>query len=300
MKKRVGILRGGNKENYANSLQKGGELIFHIHENLADKWKAIDILVDGNGVWHADGLPIKPAELINKVDLVWNTSHPNFSVILKSFGIPNVGVDAFSFILKDNRSILQEHMKEIGIKMPRHFIIPAYQPDFDGPKDKFIFKKAKQVHEKFSPPWIIKSLTNEFNIGIHIANTYHELIGAIEDIVNHDKSILVEEFITGKEVSMHSVSGFRGQEIYNFPALGNFSVIEKENLNKISKLIHQHLNISDYFISSFIMHPKRGIFLKEIGFLPDLDKDSDFHQSAVYVGSSSKQIIDHILEKNLF
>ncbi len=300
MKKCVGILRGGNRENYADSLQKGGEIILHIRENLNDKWRPVDILVDGNGIWHADGLPIKPAELINKVDLVWNTSHPNFSVILKSFDIPNIGVDAFSFLVKDNRSILQEHMKEIGVRMPRHFVIPAYQPDFDGTYEKFILRKAKEVHEKFSPPWIVKSLTNDFNIGIHVANTYPELIDALADIINHDKSILVEEFITGKEIKMHSVSGFRGQEIYNLPAVGNFSVTEKENLNEISKNIHKHLNISDYLNSSFVVHPKRGIFLKNISFFPDVKNDSHFHQTSLYIGSSPKQIIDHILEQALY
>ncbi len=300
MKKRVGILRGGNKEQYTNSLRQGGELILHIRENLEDKWKPVDILIDTDGVWHADGLPIKPVELVNKVDLVWNTSHPNFSVTLKSFDIPNIGVDAFSFLLKDNRSILEEHMKTIGVKMPRHFVIPAYQIDFDGPHDRFILKKAKEVHEKFSPPWVIKSLTNDFGIGIHVANTYPELIDAILDIVEHEKSILVEELISGKEISMHSMTGFRGQEIYNLPAIGNYSAQEKENLNEISKKIHSHLNISNYLNSSFVLHPKRGIFLKEISFFPNINNDSHFHKTALYIGSSPKQIVDHILEQALF
>ena len=298
-KKRVGILRGGNKEQYENSLRQGGELILHIRENLADKWKIVDILIDTDGVWHADGLPVKPAELINKVDLVWNTSHPNFSVILKSFDIPNIGVDAFSFLLKDNRSILEEHMRKIGVRMPRHFVIPAYQIDFDGNRDKFILKKAREVHEKFSPPWVIKSLTNDSDIGIHVANTYPELIDAIADIVEHDKSILVEEFITGKEIKMHSVSGFRGQEVYNLPAVGNFSTVEKENINEISKNIHRHLNISNYLNSNFVLHPKGGVYLKDINFFPDINNDSHFHQTSLYIGSSPKQIIDHILDSAL-
>jgi D-alanine-D-alanine ligase-like ATP-grasp enzyme len=299
MKKRVGILRGGHKEHYEKSLQKGGEIILHIHENLSDKWKTIDILVDGNGIWHAEGIPIKPAELINKVDIVWNTSHPNFSVILKSFDIPVVGVDSFSFLLSQNRSILQENMKEIGIKMPRHFVIPAYQEDIDGSRDRFILKKAKEVHEKFSPSWVIKSLTNDPYIGIHIAKTYPELIDAIEDIVNHGKSILVEELIHGKEISNHTISGFRGQEIYSTPVLEKVSPVEKENLNKISKDIHKHFNIQNYLNSVFILHPKRGVFLKSIEFLPDLKEDSHFHKSSLYIGSSTKQMIDHILENVL-
>jgi hypothetical protein len=302
MKKRVGILRGGNSEHYEKSLKIGGELILHIHKNLNEKWKAIDILVDKDGIWHADGLPMKPVELINKVDVVWNTSHPNFSVTLNSLVVPNIGVDSFSFLLSENRSILQEHMRQIGVKMPRHIVIPSYQEDFDGEHDRFILKKAKQVHEKFSPPWVIKSLTNDIDIGIHIANTYPELINAIEDIVNHGKSILVEEFIAGKNVSMHSVKGFRGQEIYNLPIcvdrplVESFSNLEKEELNKISKDIFTHLNISNYLNSNFVVHPKRGIFLNSISFQPDTLNDSHFHQSSLSVGSNPKQIIDHILE----
>ena len=45
-KKRIGILRGGTGKYYASSLKKGGEIIFHISENLADKYKVFDILVD--------------------------------------------------------------------------------------------------------------------------------------------------------------------------------------------------------------------------------------------------------------
>jgi D-alanine-D-alanine ligase-like ATP-grasp enzyme len=299
-KKRVGILRGGNKEHYEKSLRKGGELLLFIQENLADKWKPVDVLVDTEGVWHVGGLPIKPVELVNKVDIVWNTTHPNFSVILKNLAIPNVGVDSFPFLLSGNRSILQEHMKEIGVKMPRHFVIPAYQEDFDGSYDKFILKKAKEVHEKFSPPWIIKSLTNDFDVPTHVAKIYSELINAIEDILKHGKSILVEELITGKNISMHSVSGFRGQEVYNLPAVGSFFPGEKEKLNEVSKKIHQHLNIRNYLNSSFVSHPKRGIFLKQIEFFPDLQKDSHFEQASIYVGSNPKQIIDHILEQALF
>ena len=190
-KKKIGILRGGNKEHYEKSLQKGGELILHIHENLKDKLKTVDILVDGNGIWHADGLPIRPVELVNKVDVVWNTTHPNFSSILKEIGIPNIGIDTFPFVLSMNRSILHESMKEIGVKMPRHLVFSAYQEDIDGNRDKFIFKKSKEVHQKFSPPWIVKSLTNDPYIGVHVAKTFPELLEAIGDIVNQEKSILL-------------------------------------------------------------------------------------------------------------
>lgn len=298
-KKKIGILRGGNREHYEKSLQKGGEIILHIHENLNHKFKTIDILIDGNGVWHADGIPVKPAELVHKVDLVWNTSHPNFSVILKSLDIPTIGIDSFPFVLFQNRSILHDSMKEIGIKMPRHIVFSSYQEDIDGDKDKFILKKAKQVHEKFSPPWIVKSLTNDPYIGIHVAKTYPELINAIEDIVNHNKSILVEEFIDGKEIVIHTISGFREKEIYSMPVLEKISSIQKEGLDKIVKDIHKHFDVKHYLNCNFVLHPKRGVFLKHIDFLPDLKKDSHFHKSALYIGANSAKIIEHLIDQIL-
>ena len=50
--KRVGILRGGAGKNYLSSLKKGGEIILHISENLSDKYKPVDILVDKDYIWH--------------------------------------------------------------------------------------------------------------------------------------------------------------------------------------------------------------------------------------------------------
>lgn len=297
--KRVGILRGGDTDYYEKSLQKGGELILHIHENLADKWKPVDILIDRDGIWHAEGIPVQPVELVNKIDIIWNTSHPSFSLILKSLAIPTIGADSFPFFLSENRKRLEDHMKAIGVKMPRHFVIPTYQADFDGPRERYSIKKAKEVHEKFSPPWIVKSLTNDLNIGTHLAQTFPELVNAIEDIANHGKSILVEEFINGKDVSMHSIAGFRNQEIYNLPVVENISAQEKEKLDTVARDIYKHLNISDYLNSGFILHPKRGIFLKKVEFFPDLKKDSHFHQSSLSVGASPEQIVEHMLESAL-
>jgi D-alanine-D-alanine ligase-like ATP-grasp enzyme len=314
MKKRIGVLRGGKKEYYENSLREGGKLISHLHENLSENWKPIDILIDKENIWHVDGIPIRPADLIHKVDVVWNTACPSYSLILKNLAIPNLGTNPFTSLFLENRKILEEQMKNVGAKMPRHFVIPVYQKDFDGPRDRYIIKKAKEVHEKFSPPWIIKSLTNDSQTGIHVANSFPELVSAIEDIVEHARSILVEEFIAGKVASVHSVSDFRAKNfdlknIYNFPPIeikkdkiispGKFSSLEKEKLEEISRKIFEHLNISYYLNLDFILHPKRGIFLKNISFFPDLKKDSHFHHSCESVGAKAHQVIEHILNKIL-
>lgn len=302
--KKVGVLRGG-KYDYENSIQKGGEIISHVFDKLSDKYKVLDIFVDKDNIWHFNGKQIQPAELMHKVDVVWNVSHPGFSNVLQSFSIPVVGHENFSNFIGESRNLLEEHMKKVDVKMPRHFIIPPYQKDFDGEEYKFIIKKAKEVHQKFSAPWIVRSFINNSSVGIHVAETFPELEKAIQDCVNHGASILVEELISGKNAFMHTVSGFRNEDVYSFPCLtagrllANFSKDEKEKLVNLSKDLHKHLHTAHYLKSNFVLHPKRGIFLTSVEFSPDLKDNSHFHKTCESVGTKSQDVVKHVLDSVL-
>ncbi|HPS21759.1 MAG TPA: hypothetical protein PLO44_03070 [Candidatus Paceibacterota bacterium] len=298
MKKRVGILRGGEHD-YENSLAKGGELILHITEKLGDKWQVFDIFIDKDNVWHLTGKEIKPADLMHKVDVVWNVSLPSYTNVLQSFAIPYVGADVFHNTVIQNRAMLEEHMKKVGIKMPRHLVIPIYQKDFDGEKETFILKKAKEVHEKFAAPWIVKSFAQHSDMGIHIAKTFPELIESIADCINHGESILVEEFISGKNISTHSVAGFRNQDTYVFPNIENISKIEKENIMKAAEQLHKHFNNPKYLRSEFVLDLRGKVFLKNIQFNPELNKDSHFCQTCNYVGANPQDVVACILDSVL-
>jgi len=298
--KKVGILRGGTGKHYTSSLRKGGEIIAHIFENLSEKYKVIDILIDKDYVWHINGVPINPGDLIHKVDVIWNTSHPSLSNILDSLFIPNINTSFFSSALENSKDLLREHMKQIGIEMPRSIILPVYQKDFDGPRERYTIKKAKEIFEKFSAPWIVKSFTPDSNMGIHLAKTFPELVDAIEDGVKREKSILVEEFIVGKVASVHSVPKFRGQDIYTFPlgkAFGNFSVDEKEKLINLAKNLHQHIGGKHYLKSDFVVNPRGKIYLLQIESTPDLKIDSHFSQVCESVGAKMHHVIEHMLEQ---
>jgi len=294
--KRIGILRGGTGENYGASLRQGGELILYLNENLADKYKPVDILIDQDYIWHFGGLPVNPGDLVNKVDVVWNTSHPSFSNILESLSMPHVSPSSFSGILDGSKEMLRDHMKKINISMPRFILLPVYQADFDGPRKKYAVKKAKEVFEKFGSPWVVKSFTPDSSMGVHVAKTYPELVEAIEDGVKHEKSILIEELIMGKVAPVHAVAGFRGEDVYVF-SLGNFSGDEKEKLISVAKDLYRHIGANHYLKSNFVITPRGKVSLLGIERFPDLRADSHFRQACENVGVKMHNVVEHILER---
>lgn len=294
-KGRIGILRGGKNEHYEKSLNDGRDLILFLHENLKDQWQPIDIFVDKQGTWHIGGLPIIPVDLLHRVDAVWNTAHPEITETLKKIGIPCFANQPIVNILTNNRKILEEYLKESEIKIPRHLIFPIYQEDFDGPRERYSIKKAKEVHEKFSPPWIIKSFTSDSGMAIHVANTFPELVNAIEDGVRHNTSILIEEFISGKEIKVHSLSGFRDQEIYNFP-IERVTEQEKRKIDTMSKKIFKYLGIPHYLKSEFKIDKKGRIYFTGLETYPRV-LDSDLSLACDKVGAKMYHIIGHILDK---
>ncbi len=305
-KKRVGIIRGGSGKHYDASLKKGGEIILHIHENLRERWKPVDILVDRDHIWHLGGVPVAPSDLVHKIDVAWNTSHPSFARILESLAIPAVGTGSFSHSLEQSAEMLREHMRKINVAMPRSILLPLYQADIDGPLEKYAQKKAREVFGKFASPWIVRSYAatenSPSNTGIHLAKTFPELVRAIEDAALGERSILVQEFITGKIGSVHSVPGFRGQAMYTFPlgtSFGSFNAPEKEEIVNLAKSLHGHVGAGHYLKCDFVLHPRGKVYLLSIDSTPNLSPDSHFSQVCESVGAKPHQVIEHMLEQAL-
>ncbi len=299
---RIGILRGGMGSNYSSSLRSGGDIISHIQENLGDKYKTLDILIDKEGVWHLNGIPVTPDDLISKIDVAWNLSTSNFSKTLESLAIPHVSQSAFSFALENSEELLREHVKKMGVDMPRAIVIPLYQKDFDGPRERYSIKKAKEIHRKFAGPWVVKSFTPDSNMAIHMAKTFPQLVDAIEDGVKHEKSILVEEFISGKVASVHSVANFRNEDVYTFPlgnTFGQFSAEEKEKLMDLSKELHTHIGAKHYLKCNFILNKRGRVYIFGIETVPNLKTNSHFYEVCELVGTKPEDVVHYILEQVL-
>jgi D-alanine--D-alanine ligase len=325
---KVGVIRGGVSDEYEVSLKTGANVLSHLRsDKLNHKYKAIDIYLDKEGVFHVGGVPASLAKISNLVDVAFNALHGDYGEDgklvqeLEQWGIPYTGSGAFPSAVGYNKALAKEQFARLGIKTPKHMLYPAYQEDFDGDRESYALRKAKEVWEKLPPPWIVKPLSSGSSMGVHVCKTYPELVRAFEMGTTQKVSVLVEEMIEGKEATVGVIDQFRGKDFYALPPIeirvpktktffdydakytgisqeicpGNFKEEEKRELERLASLIHKGLNLSHYSRSDFIVHPRKGIYALEVNTLPGLTDESLVPKGLHAVGASVPEFIDHIL-----
>jgi len=325
---KVGVIRGGVSGEYEVSLASGAQVLSHLRSDiLKDKYTAIDIFIDRDGVWHINGIPITIDKVAPKVDVIINALHGDYGEdgkvqeLLEQWKIPYTGSGPIPSSIGYNKFLTKQEFIKLGINTPQHILFPAYQDDFDGPKNRYAEKKAREVWERLSPPWIVKPLTGGSSIGMQVCKTFQSLVDAFETGMNDKVSILVEEFIKGKEATVGVIDNFRNKDVYTLPPIeiripkestffdnnvkyngqsqeicpGNFTSKEKAELERLAALIHSGLNLSHYSRSDFIIHPKRGIFALEVNTLPGLTGESLMPKALSAVGSNLPEFIEHII-----
>lgn len=325
---KVGVIRGGISSEYDVSLKTGSNVLSHLRtDKLNKRYKAIDILIDKEGIWHINGKPVSILDVFHSVDVIFNALHGDFGEdgkvqqMLDQWKIPYTGSGAFASALGYNKVLAKEQFALFGIKTPSHIVVPKYKKE-DGPIKSYSKNVAQQIHSQIPPPWIIKPLSGGSSVGMKMARTYPELIDAFEDGVNKEVDVLVEEMIEGKEATVGVINNFRDKKVYVLPSTeirvhkgkdffdfeakykgmseeicpGNFTRSEKVELERLAELIHTGLNLDHYSRSDFIIHPKKGIYALEVNTLPGLTDESLIPKMLNAVGADVPSFIDHIIK----
>lgn len=311
---RVGVLRGGPSNEYEVSLKTGATILNNLSQ---ETYHVRDIFIDRSGVWHVNGVPVKPHEALTHIDIAVNALHGNYGEdgkvqhIFETHGIPFTGSGSFASAMGMNKQFSKEIYRKEKIKTPQSLLLESLQN---------ISVEAHKVFQKFPLPVIVKPVSSGSSVGVTIVKGFPDLEDAIKKAFEHSENVLIEEFIKGKEATCGVIDDFRDQEYYALPPIeirphenrffdyeakyqgksdeivpGNFTEAEKREIERMAVEAHKALGLRHYSRSDFMIHPKRGVFILETNTLPGLTEESLIPKALHSVGASLSHFLDHII-----
>jgi D-alanine-D-alanine ligase-like ATP-grasp enzyme len=285
---RVGIIRHIENKN----LEKINNLFDIFQNELSDKYKVVDIYIDENNIWHSLGIPVLPMDLYHRVDIFWNENDPHIMQTLSHIGIPHISKNPFHSLLENNKNNLQKYLQSLNISTPRNFIIPPYQKDFDQDLNTYVMQKAKEVWNKFSPPYTLHT-SSENNLATFVVKTFPELYERMYELLAKGDNVLVEEIILGEKHTSYFLPKFRNQDYYSL--LGsNLKNDIKNHISEIGKLLIDNLGIKHYLKVDFIVKGNK-VYIENIKTSIDF-KDLNFKSNIKSFGIQNRDIIEHIFK----
>lgn len=314
-KKKVGVLRGGPSTEHEVSLKTGKTVI----DNLSDRYDVLDIFIDKDAVWHYLGAPIKPENLFKRIDVVFNALHGAYGEdgsvqkILDQFSIPYTGSTSLASAVGMNKVLSKKVYKKLNLKTPFFTTIS---------KKKHSPDEIVRLFKTFPMPAVVKPVSGGSSVGTAIARTMKDLEQTISDALKYSESVLIEEYISGKEATCGVVDNFRSKKHYSLLPVeirkpsasdffdynakyngesqeicpGNFTEKEKNMIEKMAKDAHLALGLRHYSRSDFIINPRRGIYILETNTLPGLTSESLLPKSLHAIGCTLPDFLDHVIK----
>jgi len=179
--------------------------------------------------------------------------------------------------------------------------------------------RSRRLIEQLGLPLVIKPVRQGSSIGMSIAHNAAELAEGIETAFQHDNDVIVEQYVTGREITVGVIGNdelsalplveiIPGSEhpFFNYQAKyqsGASQEICPANLApELTKMAqdyaikaHKSLKLRGYSRTDMIVN-EQGIFLLETNTIPGMTPTSLLPQAAAAAGLSFKALLDKLLE----
>jgi len=311
----VGVLRGGPSSEYDVSLESGHTVL----TNLPSMYYPIDILIDKKGVWHMNGVPKEPIDILNQVDVVFNALHGEYGedgtvqTLLERHNIPYTGSSPFACALAMNKIQAKEAFTQAGLLV---------SPSDSVRRGDDIEQIALRIFKTIGIPVVIKPNRAGSSVGVVIARDFTMLVKSITSLLEKFDELIIEKLITGKEVTAGVVESFRGSDIYELlpveiipPSSSDFfdyeakytgittercparlSPEEKALIQWSARIAHEAVHARHYSRSDFILQPNGELIILEINTHPGLTKESLLPKPLRAIGTSIGEFLDHVIK----
>ena len=290
--KKIAVLMGGPGEEKDVSLKSGQAIKKALNHNGYD---VTSIILDTK-------LEKLVKELLS-VDLVFLGLHGNIGEngtiqgFLDALGIIYTGSGPLSSAICMDKNISKIIAKNNGIMTPKWKLCDTVIDD-----------------AKMNYPVIVKPNGQGSTVGLRIAHNESELKPALEYAFNYDNSVLVEEYIQGRELTVMLIDGkaqpvceiIPSHEFYDYECKYTAGMSKyicpaeiDDNISnyvkKISENLFDLLKCENYSRADFRMDDQNKFWFLEMNTLPGMTDTSLAPISALVAGISFNELIDKIV-----
>lgn len=308
--RRVAIIGGGANDEHDVSRASAAAVARAVRE-LGDD--AIEVTIDRGGRWHsADGVlaPAEAARLLDGCDVAFPALHGvngedgAVAGLLTMFGIPFVGSPVRAGALAMDKWCMKLVADALGVATAPGILIDVGDTVSTVP---------------LAPPLVVKPTTGGSSNGVAVVTDAGELPAAIERARNAGPSVLVEPFITGREVDIAVFRGRSGalrlgetleiavgeRQVFDreakydgsapFILPARISVDDGEVLEGAAVRLYDALGCAgvarfDFFVTG------RGVILNEVNTSPGMTEQSQVPRMYAAVGLSYRELVAQLLD----
>lgn len=296
--KKVGVLMGGISKEREVSLRTG-KAVFEALKRKGYNAVAIDV---GRNI--VDQLKKQP------IDIAFIALHGVFGEdgriqgLLEWLQIPYTGSGVLASALAFDKAVLNNWVRQLGIVVPREIIFDSR------------FQKISDLgHPGFGFPVVVKPSREGSTINLSIVRDASGLKEAIELALQSDSKVLIEEYITGKEVTVAILNGAplpiieivpkegfydyqhkytKGMTEYILPA--RISEKCQKQIAECSMKIFNAIDCAGVARADFIVTSDEKAYFLEINTIPGMTETSLVPKAAAHVGIAFDDLCEQILE----
>lgn len=337
-KSNIAIIYGGKSVEHEISIRSAGNVFKHINR---DKYEPVLFGISPQGKWYLtseiadrieEGEELSldlsgsfsfktPSGKIINPDIFFPVLHgPNgedgsVQGLLQTIGKPFVGTGVCGSSMSMSKLVAKQLMKQHGIPTARFLHYYSHN------KGEI---KFRDIVDKIGLPFMVKPATLGSSIGICKVTEDKDLSGALEEAFTYDTTVLLEEYIEGRELEC-AVMGNEVPEVsqpgeivvnaeYDFytyqakyfdenavkidvPAVLDKSVSGK--IREICKKCYLALECEDFARIDLFLTKNNEILINEVNTIPGFTDSSMFPMMWAHEGLSFTELIDKLISYSL-
>jgi D-alanine-D-alanine ligase len=334
---RVAVLYGGRSSEHEISVASAQSVLAALD---ADRYDVLPIEIDKTGAWQIEppegepserlalapgeygdalipraGGSLSQARAVGQIDMVIPMLHGPFGEdgtiqgLLEIIGLPYVGSGVLGSSLTMDKDKVKRVLQSVGIHTARHVSFYA-KADHD--------YEAELASAGIGLPCFVKPARLGSSVGISKVRTHDELRPALELAFRHDRKVLVEEMIEGREMEVGvlgnddpitSVPGHLkvNADWYDYDAKylpggmdlevpADVDPVVAEELQRVAKLAFRECECAgmarvDYFVTA-----DDQVVLNEINTIPGFTSTSVYARLFEATGISYPELLDKLIQ----